>query len=290
MGVVKSGTGKPSWGAIMEDTKCQDVPVFISSLGQHVFIGQLLCDNIILCPRHPAMDKTEVIPFLVKFSGKPTNENTSALPSTAQDPGKSIFLERKTKHQASIRMRVGGAQGVRTSLRALRQPWHVPSCNILASLHGYHLYKSQCLRHTRILLPASKLQNECGLHPTFTCVTQIGEVPPPRHGLKPIFTSTVGAVGAACMLRAWKTGSCREHKILSFICLFIYVRNIHWAPMMYQMLWSKECPLGTSSVGILSAPIPLLNSEAPSALSMSHLCHQHHFCLTVELLSLSGLT
>lgn len=84
----------------MEDINCQDVSVFISSLEQHVSIGQLLCDNIILCPRHPAMDKTEVIPFLVKFSGKPTNENTSAY--TVNSPGSwELYLPLKKKQASS---------------------------------------------------------------------------------------------------------------------------------------------------------------------------------------------
>lgn len=64
----------------------------------------------------------------------------------------------------------------------------------------------------------SKLQNECGLHRTFTFLISFEEVTPPRRGLKSFFTSTVGAVVAAGIFRAWTTENCREHKILSLIC------------------------------------------------------------------------
>lgn len=54
--------------------------------------------------------------------------------------------------------------------------------------------------------------------------------------------------------------------------------------MMYQALQSTERALGKSSVRILFVPISLLNTDAQSPSPVFHLCHQHHFCLTVEIL------
>lgn len=73
--------------------------------------------------------------------------------------------------------------------------------------------------YKRMSLTPSKFQDECGLHLTFTFLIKFSEVPPSRHGLIPIFAGTVGSVGAPGIFRACMTESCREHKILSFICL-----------------------------------------------------------------------
>lgn len=122
--------------------------------------------------------------------------------------------------------------------------------------------------YRRMSLPLSKCQDECGLHPTFTFLIEVGEVPPPRPGLIPIFANTVGSVEASGIFRACVTESCREHKE-PLIHLFTHLlRNVQEAPRIPR-LWSKECPPGNSSVGILFAAIPQLNIHAHSAKTSS---------------------
>lgn len=92
---------------------------------------------------------------------------------------------------------------------------------------------------------------------TFTLLMGLN-VLPPRHGLKSLFTSTVGTVGAAGIFRALGTETCREHRIIPFMCSFI--QEIFLKPLRCL----RCCGQQNSAVSLHCPPLLLLNTDACS--------------------------
>jgi hypothetical protein len=85
---------------------------------------------------------------------------------------------------------------------------------------------------------------------TFTLLIGLNEVAPSGLGLESIVTNTVGAVVAGGIAMAWRTGSCREHRIHLFICHSftqeILIEHLQWADTVIRRMFPWESSLHTS--------------------------------------------